>query len=193
MKNIMTALAVVAFAAAAQAASVDWTLSSKNTFMKQDGTAAKGMTVYLLNTAATDYAKLVADLGTGAATAANVTSYGAYLGSATTGSTATGAGKVTTQTATQASIVAGANVYGQYLVFDTVGTDKYYYLSASATGKGYDGSAEYPTGTPLGWSSTTYASDNWTKVAGGGDTPEPTSGLLLLLGVAGLALRRKQA
>ncbi len=28
---------------------------------------------------------------------------------------------------------------------------------------------------------------------GGGDVPEPTSGLLLLIGVAGLALRRKQA
>ena len=32
----------------------------------------------------------------------------------------------------------------------------------------------------------------WTAV-GGGDVPEPTSGLLLLLGMAGLALRRKQA
>lgn len=31
------------------------------------------------------------------------------------------------------------------------------------------------------------------KANGGGDTPEPTSGLLLLIGVAGLALRRRRA
>jgi hypothetical protein len=35
--------------------------------------------------------------------------------------------------------------------------------------------------------STAYQSKDWAAV------PEPTSGLLLLLGVAGLALRRKQA
>ena len=33
---------------------------------------------------------------------------------------------------------------------------------------------------------------SWTKMAGGSDVPEPTSAMLLLLGVAGLALRRKQ-
>ena len=36
-------------------------------------------------------------------------------------------------------------------------------------------------------------SGNWTKFGGGGDVPEPTSAMLLLLGVAGLALKRKQA
>ena len=33
----------------------------------------------------------------------------------------------------------------------------------------------------------------YSSFGGGGDTPEPTSGLLLLIGVAGLALKRKRA
>lgn len=33
----------------------------------------------------------------------------------------------------------------------------------------------------------------YSAFGGGGDTPEPTSGLLLLIGVAGLALKRKRA
>ena len=37
---------------------------------------------------------------------------------------------------------------------------------------------------------TAFTASNWTST---GDVPEPTSGLLMLLGVAGLALRRKQA
>ena len=37
-------------------------------------------------------------------------------------------------------------------------------------------------------------SSNWSKIGGGSSSvPEPTSGLMLLLGVAGLALRRKRA
>ena len=39
---------------------------------------------------------------------------------------------------------------------------------------------------------TGQTSSGWTPVSGGGDIPEPTSGLLLLIGGAMLALRRKQ-
>ena len=39
---------------------------------------------------------------------------------------------------------------------------------------------------------TGMTSSGWTAVSGGGDIPEPTSGLLLLIGGAMLALRRKQ-
>ena len=47
---------------------------------------------------------------------------------------------------------------------------------------------------PDGWlDESDLASAGWTKSGGGTDVPEPTSGLLLLVGGAMLALRRKRA
>ena len=43
------------------------------------------------------------------------------------------------------------------------------------------------------WNASTVSQGTWTTLAGSGSVPEPTSAMLLLLGVAGLALRRKQA
>lgn len=51
---------------------------------------------------------------------------------------------------------------------------------------GASGGATFAGGTIDGW-----ANQSWTVT--GGSVPEPTSGLLLLLGVAGLALRRRRA
>ena len=65
----------------------------------------------------------------------------------------------------------------------------------------YDGESyrSYDTRAGAQYASLNYEDDailqgDWkTAVKGGGDVPEPTSGLLLLLGVAGLALRRRHA
>ena len=51
------------------------------------------------------------------------------------------------------------------------------------------GSQEY---TKISTDKITFAAPSTWTVTGPSDVPEPTSGLLLLLGVAGLALRRKQ-
>ena len=77
------------------------------------------------------------------------------------------------------------------------GDGKYYYLESGTSGTLTDptatGSITYAT-----MLSDTYASaDLWNETAGStptppGPIPEPTSGLLMLLGMAGRALRRKQ-
>ena len=198
MKKLMIAAAIVCAAACSQAAKVDWTLAAKDSIKLQDGSAAKGITVYLINTKAADYATLTADLATGKATAANIGAkdesgnyiYSAYLGEAATGTTNPGAGKITSATATQDSIIAGGDVYARFVVFDSNTDGNWYYLSGEAPGKGYDGSQEFPTGTTIQWDAGGYSADNWHTVS---SVPEPTSGLLLLLGVAGLALKRKRA
>ena len=83
------------------------------------------------------------------------------------------------------------------VTLEKVGDVDYYYLSGAQTGTSYDGSAEYPTGTAALWGSDDYSTANWHAVStsgGGGESvPEPTSGLLMLIGAAGLALRRKRA
>ena len=85
-------------------------------------------------------------------------------------------------------------MYRAFIITDTVGDQEFYIANvASGTNNG--------TGTVLGasnlgtqWASTTSGKSStigsWTATAA---VPEPTSGLLMLLGFAGLALRRKRA
>ena len=100
-------------------------------------------------------------------------------GSATYGATMT-AGNIMTvigdNSAADAGFIKAGNVYSaQFTMTDTAGN---VYTSAKATNL----TALYP-------------SSNMMMLGGGSwqTVPEPTSGLLLLLGVAGLALKRKRA
>ena len=89
-------------------------------------------------------------------------------------------------------------VSGYFVIFDAASYDKatYAYLSADVTGtvNTFGTATMDPNNIGEGWDTyldaTTYHTSNWTAVNA---VPEPTSGLLLLLGVAGLALKRKRA
>ena len=187
MKKIMIAFAAVAITTFAQAAMVDWAFSSKNTIKTYSGGDGANIAVYLLNTAGTDYAKTISGLADGTVTTANITTQGSYLGTGTTGSSGAKLGKASGQV-TVAS--PGVDYSMVFVYFENVGGKDYYYLSSAATGKSYDGSAEYPSGTTVSWASDAYSQSNWHEATA---VPEPTSGLLMLLGLAGLALKRKRA
>lgn len=187
MKKLMIAFAVAAVAVFAQAATVDWSLASKNTIKTYSGGDGAGIAVYLLNTAGTDYAKTVAGLADGTVTSANIKTQGSYLGTGTTGSSGAKLGKASGQV-TVAS--PGVDYSMVFVYFENVGGKDYYYLSSATTGTSYDGSAEYPSGATATWMASDYAASNWHEATA---VPEPTSGLLMLLGLAGLALKRKRA
>ena len=184
----MIALAAVAVAAVAQAASINWSITG-NTWTYSDATkAAQNTTVYLINAA--NWSTIEAAIQ-GGATSFTTSDAGILA----VGKTANAKGAVTTSTATSASLTAGTSYDYAYLVFDTRDTsDVKYFASATETKAAYDPTdATYSEVQTVSFAAAAYSasglSGGWQSAA----VPEPTSGLLLLLGMAGLALRRKRA
>ena len=171
----MIAFAAVAMAACANAAALDWGLSTL--VATEDGTgAAAGNIGYFMAASTWDaFSALDADK-VAAFCEAN------YTYSAVT--TAGRAGAVLT--ATSGTYNAGDVVSGYIVLFDTAAAaDAAWYANTGVTtatvpSVGNAGiQPAFATGTS-GWQSTAAV-------------PEPTSGLLMLVGLAGLALRRRRA
>ena len=168
----MIVLAVVALAAAfSQAASLDW---------KYGATADDvGKTVYVLagTTAVTEWDSV------GALSAA-------ALGSGTVAKS--GRAYATNGTVADASITkTSADIY--YVVVSADGSTFDVTSVANMAASVYDPNNQESTpGANTSLSSASITSSGNSFGGGGGDVPEPTSGLLLVLGGAMLALRRKQ-
>ena len=189
MKKLMIALAAVAVAAVAQAARVDWSVSANSWFLS-DGTtkAAIGTSVYLINAASWSTIEAAIQGGATSFTTSDT-------GILAVGSTANAKGLVSSSTASSSSLAAGTTYDFAYLVFDTRDTsDVKYFASTSIARAAYDPTdATYSEATTVQFTASQYSntglSGGWQSAA----VPEPTSGLLMLLGMAGLALRRKRA
>ncbi len=192
MKKLMIVCAAVVMAAAAQAATVNWTIS--NVYSPSDSTAkiaAGSMSAWLFVTAnSTDKTagipvttlaavQTVLDSGdlTGLSSLAAAHASNAAAGNITG---ATGLEGFSSGTLTAFAVVVDST--------DLASAENYFLVSGGAT---KDATFTSATGAKtLLWgsqASITQAAGAWTAV------PEPTSGLLMLLGMAGLALRRKRA
>ena len=186
MKKLIVATMLVYATAFTYGAAVDWTasgiLDAAATAAAGKNTAGNGWLGYMIM--ATDYATVTADLAAGKTSS---------LVSKAVGPVKTTNNKATFSAATATGNVAsGAQDF--YLVVLNAGTASaatQYYVSAKAT-ETIDASLD----TTVAFGSQvagTKVADNWGSLSGGGgDVPEPTSAMLMLLGVAGLALRRKQ-
>ena len=184
MKKIMIALAAVAMAACAQAASLNWMISATPAY---GGDAnPNGYAVYLFLTAAGG------DYGVDTVTTAAIT---AALGSTTSFATF-----VDDNAAVTKSLNAGGGVFGatgfngnNFGAGDSLSAVAVIIDAANIA----DATAYMiTTEQSVSWTSATGAmqltygaqsANTWQAI------PEPTSGMLLLLGMAGLALRRKKA
>lgn len=177
MKKLIVVLAAVALAAMSQAASVSWTVSN----IYKGNTTDKALTtdgymVYLVNDATYSRTDALSALEAGTLDVS---------GKATVSSGLTADGKV------NKTVDLGALADGSYTFYNVIVGDGNALISGTVTA----------TITSVGDSqiqsfnakTLSQNSANWKPAGGGsGDIPEPTSGLLLLVGAGMLALRRKQ-
>ena len=180
MKKLMIMLGAVAMAAAVQAASCNWSASA--VYGYDGSTFTKGnSTVHYVG-------YLFVDADASAISTALAKKDLSVLDNAVLPLTTTNMGGFSS-----GSTYADGYTEGNHTAFavifnkDTAAAATYFYVTDSKTMELSDAS-----GTTFGFGSLSAAMQtkaNWTSTA----APEPTSGLLLLLGMAGLALKRKRA
>ena len=193
MKKLMIAACAVAFAAGVQAASVTW--GTTGAFYDTAGdpdwpTVAAGTTAYFVFANSYSQGDLVADFAAGSVDTAKLTAISSGAIGAD-GTVAEVTGSTTALSGVQSVYVVILKDAENMFISDSISrtidqlATTIYGFTEAETGDIWalngDASAGY---VGAGW----YSSGS-TPVP----TPEPTSGLLLLLGVAGLALRRKRA
>lgn len=190
-------LAAVAAAVTASAATVDWNYKITGE-AGGSNTEFTGYTAYLVD--ATYYT------GLSEVTAASITGTNPdtgknnYIQSATlsqTGSSGKGASKkyifsTGAQEYSNSSLVEGTT-YNYYLVLVDAAGENYYAQAYNYTARGATATpTEGDITLDVPRANVTSGMTAFSTGGGGGDIPEPTSGLLLLVGGAMLALRRKQ-
>ena len=180
-------MSAVAIAFGLNAATVDW----KYSITSAQGTEGynSGYTVYLVNATAWDAATISAATFSDSNVVLDSTTFGAATGRSA-GSKRFDTIKSGTTVGARAvdvgSLSAGATLDVYYVILNTT-KEPNVYTTIADTLTGRLDSGEESLGSHISMTASAASSATWTAV------PEPTSGLLMLLGIAGLALRRKRA
>ena len=192
MKKLIVAAAAIALAVASQAAVVDWgyKITGDKTVdsvaAAQASAYANNYMVYLFAAdAVADWDKLTeADLAS--AKDSSSLQYLSY-GSRTGGNYATANKNGIVDAVRTVDVGDAASYVAKIVVVDTVNNT---YVATSKTLTSRDETAGASQADMVSLTQATFAAQSF---GGFAPVPEPTSGLLMLLGVAGLALRRRRA
>ena len=166
MKKLMIIAFVACAAMVSQAAYVEWTATATSAY--------NGQTMYLLTSIATTYAS-EAELAAAAVDSAKVTKVGPQY-------------KVSTRTADDDAITKTSNFY--LAVIDASDSTKIHYVDVTST---MQSMVYAPPENKPGTFSTAFATVANSTTTASIAAPEPTSGILMLVGLGALALRRRRA
>ena len=200
MKKLMIAAVAVCAAALAQAGSINWSTAAKLAKNQDGSNLSPKTTIYLLQTdvtGETGYDALIQAITKDGFDSSTIESWDAYAGKlTTTSSTSTKSyGKGSGTAVTKATDSAGEYETHNFnaIIFQKGEDNKEYYLltSVSVQGKAKDPNDPIDQQNDPAFGSANFSGSTWTEVAQ--SAPEPTSAMLLLLGVAGLALKRRRA
>ena len=197
MKKLMIAAAIVCATVAVQASTVNWSEFTSISEPEGADTVADGTAVYLIRTADHDRAAFL-EAFVAAGSAASFASTIASWSTVDPASISDGAFEVTAAESTSFTLkdaeaayfalVSGDNIFISdsipALYNEAGGADDYTFAYDPQWGS-YDVVFDAKGGLQ-----GEYEGQGWYTTS---SVPEPTSGLLLLLGVAGLALRRRRA
>ena len=187
MKKLLIMAAAAVSAVAVHAATVSWTITN----VAYDSTPAAGTAYVFFVAGSTADTSWVAALDgkAGADVASAVTSHAAAISytpnNAGTYSYTTGQG-FTPQSNSALGLTGGTQYTAYAVIFDTtdIADGSHFMVTGTRTATTFDDSSSSNRAFAIG----SQASATWYTVA-----PEPTSGLLMLIGMAGLALRRRRA
>ena len=170
MKKIMILLAAITLGVVANAASVTWMCTAVSTKLS-DGTSANGVIAYLFEGSLSD---TVLESIAGGTWDASTSGYIASKNTTSTGLISqSGIGSYENETVSFSMILFNSDSYATATEFKYAEVNNVEFVTANKTAA---------FSSPL-------SSATWQAVA----VPEPTSGLLMLVGLAGLALRRRRA
>ena len=185
MKKLVIALAAMTIAVVTQAASVNWVMSGVTQPGKTD--AGSGYVAYLFASSVSDSLKstYTTIAQSSVLSAIDEGKFATVVGNAIATGTTVASGNVSSlgigsfgsgDSLTLYAVIFDASTYGAASNYATTASDKTVSFTSSTGSK------------PASWTNFSSTSgQGWTAV------PEPTSGLLMLLGMAGLALRRRRA
>ena len=195
MKKLIVVCAAVAMGLSVRAASVDWVYSVTGADAN-DTSLYTGYSAYLFDKTtweAVDFATMAVD------DVIQDSLDNSAFGSKTTGmgtnkkrtwGTMNGTAVATTRGASVNDKAAGGDAFNGYIVIFNADKSEYITQAVSMTTRGDSDSGTDASTSKPSLTSAAFAAADWKSTAG--TIPEPTSGLLLLVGGAMLALRRKQ-
>ena len=197
MKKLIIAFVGTAFAVIAHAATVSWSISNVQTADSTKLTSGSEYVFFATSSAAADSAiaaikglagKGAAEMTTAMSTAAfHDTKKATAAGNFGIGTSAA-LGGYTLPTLTDLGLAGETTYYAYAVIFDTetITDASKFIVTGTASATTPASSASVNKSFNIG---SQAANTTWSTVA----VPEPTSGILLLLGMAGLALKRKRA